>query len=75
VYHRDGSLTNQVVPLDRDGFGWLAVEFSTPEVTRVELALVNASTRYKCNRNTNLSCGGAPLDSGLKTVFRAQLIR
>jgi hypothetical protein len=44
-------------------------------VTRVVLALTNASSRIQCFRGTGLSCDGQPLDGGLRFTYSARAIR
>jgi hypothetical protein len=75
AYRQNGAVNTQVVRLDATGSGMATKPFSTPEVVRVELTLVNTSTRYKCDQRTNASCGGVPRDNGLETQFRARLYR
>jgi hypothetical protein len=74
-YLRDGSIDTRVVRLDADGVGKRTASFSAPDVVRVELSLVNASTRYQCNKGTTASCSGLSRDSGRTTAFRAMLHR
>jgi hypothetical protein len=75
IYRANGKLTTRVVRLDSTGYATTTAPFSTPEVVRVELALVNASTRYRCDEGTNLSCEGTPRDSGMAHKFRVRLYR
>jgi hypothetical protein len=75
VYRQDGAVETRAVKLDATGVGAGKARFFPGEVVRVELSLVNASTRYKCNRGTNASCGGVGRDNGLQTQFRAQLFQ
>jgi hypothetical protein len=38
------------------------VKFDKRKVGAVSVTLVNASTRYRCNKRTVLACAGKPLD-------------
>jgi hypothetical protein len=61
VERRTGRVIEHVVRLGRGaGSGSATVLFSARWVDRVVVTLVNASTRYRCHRGTQLACGGEP---------------
>jgi len=59
-----GSPIRKQVTLSRSGAGSVTFSFRHATVKRVSITLVNASTRFDCGRNTNLSCHGKPKDNG-----------
>jgi hypothetical protein len=70
------------VPLNGKGNGQVIVPFSRKKVKAVYVTLVNASTRFKCNRKppSNFSCNGQPIDDGRNFVgkkykFSAHVIK
>jgi len=69
----NGKLQTKLVKLNRSGDGRIQVSFDSTRVGAVTVTLVNASTRYVCNRQTLLACGGRPLDdrSRFSVVGRA----
>ena len=58
----NGKLQTKSVRLNRNGDGRIKVAFNRTRVGAVTVTLVNASTRYACNRRTLLACAGKPLD-------------
>jgi hypothetical protein len=62
VHLVNGKRQVKLVKLNRGGDGRKTVAFSSKRVGAVTVTLVNASTRYQCNRRTVLACGGRPLD-------------
>ncbi len=48
------------------GHGKVAVQFSSRKVKGVTITLANASTRYRCWKQTYYSCQGKPRDQGTK---------
>jgi hypothetical protein len=75
VHRRDGRVSIRPLALSRTGAGAHTVDFSRSRVRFVELALTNASTRYRCNRGTPLSCAGVPRDDFVKTTYRGTVRR
>ena len=62
VHLLNGKRQVKTVKLNRRGDGRKKVKFSNKKVGAITVTLVNASTRYQCNRGTLLACGGRPLD-------------
>lgn len=75
VHLRSGHVSVVPVHLGSHGNGSRTVGFRRGSVARVELDLVNASVRFRCNQDTVLSCAGTPYDDGLRATFRATLVR
>jgi hypothetical protein len=75
VHRRDGGVSIRPLTLSRAGGGARTVDFGLSRVRFVELALTNASTRYRCNQGTPLSCAGVPLDDFLQLSYRATVRR
>jgi hypothetical protein len=59
-----------LVRLNSKGNGKIKVPFGRSRVKAVYLSLVNASTRFKCNKRYPYSCSGLPIDDGRQ--FRGQ---
>ena len=59
-----------LVRLNDKGNGKLKVPFGRSKVKAVYVSLVNASTRFKCNKRYPFSCSGLPIDDGRS--FRGQ---
>ena len=57
--------------LDGKGRASLKVDFTSRRVTKVTITLVNASTRFRCFRQTSWSCSGNPKDDGAGFTLRA----
>jgi len=74
VVRPGGDVERRRIALAADGSGRAVVPFGAG-VRRVDLVLVNAGTRYRCRRGTELSCGGVALDDGRPFSFRATLLR
>jgi hypothetical protein len=58
----NGKRQVKLVKLNRRGDGRTKVKFDNRKVAAVSVTLVNASTRYRCNKRTVLACAGKPLD-------------
>jgi hypothetical protein len=58
------------VRLNGKGNGQIIVPFSRRKVKSVYVSLVDASTRFRCAKRTQYSCGGLPIDDG--TAARGQ---
>ncbi len=71
VRPRNGRLQRIPVRLDRRGDGSVIVPFDGRRIATVTVTLVNASTRYRCGRDTLFSCTGVPRDDG--KLFRLGL--
>ena len=68
------------VKLNGKGNGQVIVPFSRKKVKAVYVSLVNASTRFKCFKQTRFSCQGLPVDDGRQLVgkrykFSASVIK
>ncbi len=75
VRRTDGSLRRRPVPLDENGDGAARAPFSARKTTSVTLTLANASTRYRCDRDTGLSCRGEARDERQPFMLQAFLTR
>ena len=53
-----------LVKLNKKGNGTIKVPFGRSKVKAVYVSLVNASTRFKCNKSYAFSCSGLPIDDG-----------
>jgi hypothetical protein len=53
-----------LVKLNSKGNGKIKVPFGRSKVKAVYVTLVNASTRFKCNKRYAFSCSGLPIDDG-----------
>ncbi len=62
VHLANGKRQVKMVKLNRNGDGRLKVSFDSRRVAIVSVTLVNASTRYRCNRGTTLACRGKAID-------------
>lgn len=71
---RNGKLQTKSVRLNRNGDGHLRVSFDKSRVGAVTVTLVNASTRYTCNRRTLLACAGKPLDDKTRFSVRGRVV-
>ncbi len=65
-------VTQSPIPLDEDGVGRRSVPLG-PGVTQVVLVLSNASKRFTCWRNSDLSCQGTSRDDDLAFRFSARV--
>ena len=72
-----GVVTPELVSLNRIGVGSLTVPLLGGDVSRVEVTLVNASTRTSCWRRASspYSCFGVPRDDNLTQRVRMTLSR
>ena len=66
VYRLNGKRQVRTVRLNRGGDGRKKVPFDGRKVAAVSVTLVNASTRYACNKRTYLACAGKPVDDKLR---------
>ena len=71
----NGKQQTKQVRLNRNGDGSLKVSFDQRRVGAVSVTLVNASTRYQCNRRTLLSCAGKPLDDKARFSVVGRVVR
>lgn len=71
-----GRSNAQTVKLSKQGNGQVRVAFGRGSVTSVDVAMINASTRYDgCfKRKTSYSCGGAPKDDDRLFKVRARVL-
>ena len=76
VRYKSGKLSTLKVRLNRRGNGEVRVNFARNEVAAVEVALINASTRYRdCfSRGTTLSCRGVSKDDNRSYKVRARVL-
>ena len=75
VHLANGKRQARLVRLNRGGDGRVRVSFDKRKVAVVSVTLVNASTRYRCNRRTVLACGGRPLDDKLRFAVTGRVVR
>ncbi len=77
AYLGDVALPSSFVSLNRIGVGALNAPLLEGEVSRVEVTLVNASTRTRCwvRALSPYSCFGAPRDDDLTSRVRAIVVR
>ena len=66
VYRLDGKRQVRTVRLNRGGDGRKKVPFDGRKVAAVSVSLINASTRYACNKRTYLACAGKPVDATIQ---------
>ena len=64
VTRADGRQVEKTVRLNRSGVGRTSFGFSSGGVKHVTITAVNASTRFDCHQQTNLSCRGKAKDNG-----------
>ncbi|PVG83281.1 hypothetical protein DDE18_08265 [Nocardioides gansuensis] len=62
VVLHNGKLSKQRVRLNRKGNGSVKVKFSARKVAAVFVTAANASTRYKCGKESPFACQGASRD-------------
>ncbi len=72
---KQGKLVRYEVDLNPLGFGRVDVPFSARQVATVTVTLANASTRYRCGKDTFFSCQGTPRDQGQRFGVTAMLLR
>ncbi len=72
----NGRLNPQTVRLNKQGNGEVRVNFGRAEVAGVDVALINASSRYSnCFKSgTSLSCRGKAKDNGRRYNVRARVL-
>lgn len=70
-----GKLRTRLVKLTSSGAGRLTVPFSSRTVDHVDVTLVNASTRYTCERGTPYSCGGKAKDDNAPMKVEVHAVR
>lgn len=76
IKRADGTLKTRKVPLAGDGTGKVVVDFSATKTKWVEVALINASTSYRCNRGASAqTCAGYPTYDDKHQIVRAALVR
>jgi hypothetical protein len=75
VHLLNGKRQVKTVRLNRAGDGRKKVSFDSRRVGAVSVTLVNGSTRYRCNRDTVLACGGKPLDDRARFSVKARVTR
>jgi hypothetical protein len=63
-------LDRHLVKLNNKGNGKIKVPFGQSTVKAIYVTLVNASTRFRCDRQSSYSCAGLPIDDGRS--FRGQ---
>jgi hypothetical protein len=73
VFPTTGDVRVKPFVLNATGEGQLRLGFGKGSVTRVVVIMSNASQRYKCWQNTDVSCQGKPLDNNRPYAFRANL--
>ncbi|MFL6181315.1 MAG: MXAN_6640 family putative metalloprotease [Actinomycetes bacterium] len=76
VRYQSGRLDPHVVRLNKMGNGDIRVNFAKSKVAGVDVALINASTRYKgCFKShTTLSCRGQSQDDNRRYSVRARVL-
>jgi hypothetical protein len=75
VHLLNGKRQVKTVRLNRAGDGHKKVSFDSRRVGAVSVTLVNGSTRYRCNRDTVLACGGKPLDDRARFSVKARVTK
>ena len=75
VHLLNGKRQVKLVKLNRRGDGSKTVTFDNRRVGAVAVSLVNGSTRYTCNRDTVLACGGKPLDDNARFAVKAKVTK
>lgn len=75
VHLANGKRQTKLVKLNRRGDGRKKVAFSNKRVGAVSVTLVNASTRYKCGKDTVLACRGVPLDDKERFSVKGKVVK
>jgi hypothetical protein len=79
TYLKSGSVSTKFVPLSKRGNGSLRTPFSSGTVSKVEVTLVNASTRFRScwtdGTQPQYSCLGVPRDENLTQKVRGTATR
>lgn len=66
-----GKTEKRYVKLNGKGKAQVKTGFSRRKVKKVTVTMVNASTRFRCFRQTSFSCEGKPRDDGLRFKIKA----
>jgi hypothetical protein len=76
VRYKSGRLDPHTVHLNRKGNGSIRVTFARGKIAGVDVALINASTRYSgCfKKRTTLSCRGVSRDDDRRYLVRARVL-
>lgn len=74
VFGRDGSVVRRPIRLSGAGDGTGSVSFDAARVARVNLVLVNASTRMTCWHQRTAACQGIADDDGGRFGYRASAV-
>ena len=72
---RDGRVTMRQLPLDRTGRGAITLGFSNSTVRSVTITLANASARFDCWLQTDLSCQGRSRDDNRELDLAVRAFR
>ncbi|WP_170219417.1 MXAN_6640 family putative metalloprotease [Nocardioides litoris] len=75
VVRRDGRVRARPIALTERGLGRAVVRLDRRRVRSVTVAVVNASTRFRCDRSSTLSCRGVAVDDRQPFVVEAVLRR
>ena len=75
VHLLNGKRQEKNVKLNSRGDGRKKVSFDSRQVGAVSVTLVNGSTRYKCDRDTVLACGGKPRDDKGRFAVKARVTK
>lgn len=75
VRQQSGAVKTKLVKLGKTGAGVLRVPFSSAEVAYVDITLVNASDRFRCNQGTVFSCQGKSKDDNRRLEVRVRAQR
>ena len=79
AYGPNGRIRHKMVKLSKAGKGSAKVRFDSRRTRRVELTIVNASTRYRCGvgwvDGVRYSCDGKPRDDRKVMKFRLRAVR
>jgi len=63
VFSTGGGVTETEISLNSNGDGSSgSMPFTQAAVSKVVVVVTNAGTRFQCNKGTNFSCRGNPLD-------------
>jgi hypothetical protein len=73
VHLKSGAVTRRFITLTGGVGAARGVPFGHRQIARIDVVLVNASTRYACHVGTSYACGGYPNDDA--SVFRVRLTR
>jgi hypothetical protein len=77
VTKRDGRQIRRTIRLDDRGRGRISpgVWVNADNVRSVVVTVVNASTRFRCDKLTLYSCGGVPRDDDRRFTVEARIVR